>query len=173
MDRDGTLFRDSNYLSNPDGIRIYKGVLPALKALKSRGWKLIVGTNQSGIGRGYFGHDTVQKIHDRFTSICRKNSVKIDKIYYCPHRPDENCECRKPRSKMIRQAEKEFNLDLSKCVVVGDKKCDIDWGRNAGAKTVLVMTGYGRKASPETRKRAHHISKSLTHAAKWIQTHEL
>ncbi len=172
MDRDGTLFRDSDYLSDPDGIHIYKGVLPALKTLKSRGFKLIIGTNQSGIGRGFFPHSTVKKIHDRFLSICRKNSVKIDKIYYCPHHPKENCPCRKPKAFMIKKAERAFNLDLSKSVVVGDKKCDVDWGRGVGAKTVLVMTGHGRKASPATKLRAHHVSKSLAHAAKWILRHD-
>ena len=172
MDRDGTLFRDSHYLNDPDGVEIFKGVIPALKRLRARGWKLIIGSNQSGIGRGYFTKETVHNIHDRFLAVCRKKGFVIDEIYFCPHRPGDHCACRKPKTGMLREAARDFNLDLKACVVVGDKKCDIDWGRRAKAKTILVLTGYGTKASAATRSRAHHIAKSLATAADWILKNE-
>lgn len=168
LDRDGTLFPDSDYLDDPSKIRVYKGVIPALKKLKARGWKIIVGTNQSGIGRGYFTHRTVHKIHARLQAICGNNGAKIDKIYYCPHRPGQNCSCRKPKTGMLKAAARKFRLDLKECVVVGDKKCDVDWGRAVGAKSVLVLTGYGRRASPGTRRRTHYIARSLAQAVEWI-----
>ena len=168
LDRDGTLFPDSDYLSDPSKIHVYKGVIPALKKLRSQGWKIIVGTNQSGIGRGYFSYNTVNKIHAHLQSLFRNEGIKIDKIYTCPHRPDQKCSCRKPRTGMLKAAALDFRLNLEKCIVVGDKKCDVDWGRAVGAKSVLVLTGYGRKASLATRHRAHHVSNSLAHAAKWI-----
>ena len=168
MDRDGTILEESHYLDDPEGIEIYAGVIPALRKLKIRGWKLIVGTNQSGIGRGYFSKDTLHKIHDRFLSICRKRGLEIDEIYYCPHHPKERCACRKPKIGMLRKAERDFDLNLKDCVVVGDKRCDIDWGRRAGARTILVLTGYGKSASRSTRARAHYIAKTLTHAVQWI-----
>jgi len=167
MDRDGTLIRDADYLDNPSKIHIYNGVLPALRRLNTQGWKIIVGTNQSGIGRGYFSHATVRKIHDRLLALCRKGGARIDKIYYCPHRPGQNCACRKPKLGMIRAAKRDFNLDLKRSIVVGDKKCDVDWGRAAGTKSVLVRTGNGRKASPSTVKRADHVALTLAHAVRW------
>jgi D-glycero-D-manno-heptose 1,7-bisphosphate phosphatase len=173
MDRDGTLFRDSHYLSDPSKIEIYQGVMPALRKLKKHGWKLLIGTNQSGIGRGYFPESTVNKIHKKFLSLAAKSSVSIDGIFLCPHRPDEKCRCRKPKPGMLRDAERKFNLDLKRCVVIGDKQCDVDWGRAAGARSILVLTGYGRKASARTRRRASAVSKSLAHAADWIIKHEL
>ena len=168
LDRDGTLFGDYDYLDDPDKIRIYNGTFSALRRIRAKGWKIIVGTNQSGIGRGYFSHGTVRKIHARLIAVCRKNRVKIDKIYYCPHHPKVRCSCRKPKTGMLAAAARRFSLDLKRCVVVGDKKCDVDWGRAVGAKTVLVLTGYGRTASAATRRRAHRIAKSLAHAAPWI-----
>lgn len=168
LDRDGTLMRDLDYLNDPDKMRIYKGGFAALRSLKAGGWKLIVGTNQSGIGRGYFPRATVEAIHKRFLSLCGKNSVKIDAIYYCPHHPAAGCACRKPKPKMLYQARRKFGLDLKHCVVVGDKKCDVDWGRGVGARTVLVLTGKGRDASRGTKKNADHISRSLKDAARWI-----
>ena len=168
MDRDGTVMKDSHYLSDPEGVKIYKGVLGALRQLEKKGWNLIIGTNQSGVGRGYFTMDTVDKIHRKFLSVCRKNGVNIRQIFVCPHRPDEHCRCRKPKTGMLTDAAKKFKLDLKECVVVGDKICDIDWGKNVGAKTVLVLTGKGQKTRAKGKARPHHVSRSLPHAARWI-----
>lgn len=168
LDRDGTVLKDCHYLSDPDQIQLYKGVIPALKKLKKNGWKVIIGTNQSGIGRGYFTLDTLKKIHDRLEGIFEKNGLKIDEIFYCPHRPDENCHCRKPRIGMLETAAKKYNLDLKKSVVVGDKECDILWGQSADSKTILVLTGYGKKTVKKSLVKADHTSRTLTTAVEWI-----
>ena len=168
MDRDGTVIKDSHYLSDPEGVQIYKGVIGALKQLEKKGWNLIIGTNQSGVARGYFTMDAVERIHRKFLSICRKNGVNIRQIFVCPHHPGDLCRCRKPKTGMLTDAAKKFNLDLKECVVVGDKKCDIEWGRKVGARTVLVLTGKGRRTRAKGNAKPHHVSRSLPHAARWI-----
>jgi len=172
MDRDGTLFREANYLQDPEKIEIYKDVFPALKKLSARGWKLIIGTNQSGVGRGYFSLNTMHEIHDRFLRLCKKNRLKIDEIFFCPHHPDDGCLCRKPQIGMLLAAAKKFNLDLKACVVIGDKTSDILWGQKAKAKTILVLTGYGLKHRKKIKK-VDYVAKTLPSAVDWILKNEL
>lgn len=168
LDRDGTVIKDRHYLSHPDQIQIYQGVISALKKLKKKGWKVVIGTNQSGIGRGYFTLETLKKVHDRLENIFKKNGLKIDEIYFCPHRPEENCHCRKPRIGMLKAAKKKYNLDLKKSVVIGDKECDVIWGKKAGSQTILVLTGYGKKTLKKSHFKADVVARSLTTAVKWI-----
>lgn len=172
MDRDGTLLKDCHYLSDPCRIRIYKGVMPALKKLSRRGWKLIIGTNQSGVARGYLDLEKLKSIHDRLLNIFRKNHVKISEIFFCPHHPDGGCNCRKPKIGMLLKAAKKYRLDLRKCVVIGDKASDIEWGKRAGTKTILVLTGYGREAALKLSTRPDQISRSLPHAVEWVLKNE-
>ena len=172
MDRDGTLMRDSHYLRDPGGIRIYPGTLPALKKLQKRGWKLIVGTNQSGVSRGYLTLATLKRIHDRFRDICRRGGLRIDDIFFCPHHPDAGCACRKPATGMLEKAARKYRLDLERSFVVGDKGCDMEWGRRAGVRTILVLTGKGRRTLRSSKSRADHVARSLKHAADWILSHE-
>lgn len=172
MDRDGTVLKERHYLSDPDGIQIYKGVIPSLKKLVRNGWKLIIGTNQSGVARGYLTLKELGNIHDRLTTILQNHKVKIDKIFFCPHHPNENCDCRKPKIGMLLKAAKKYRLDLKKCVVIGDKEIDIVWGKMAGTKTVLVLTGYGKKAVRTLRTKPDHISSSLPYAIQWILKNE-
>lgn len=168
MDRDGTILKDGRYLSDPDAIRIYKGVVPALKKLDGEGWKLIIGTNQSGIGRGYFGLEALEKTHDRLLRMFRKEKVRICDIFFCPHHPDAGCDCRKPAVGMLLEAARRHRLDLSRCVVVGDKPSDIEWGRKGGARTVLVLTGSGRKSRKKLKRPPDHVAPNFSLAADWI-----
>ena len=172
LDRDGTLIKDGHYIRDPKKIFIYKGVIPALKTLKEKGWKIIVGTNQSGIGRGYFTVDTLKKIHEALDKLFYEKALKIDGIFFCPHHPEENCHCRKPNLGMLLEAAKKHHLDLSACVVIGDKECDILWGKNGGAKTILVLTGKGKKTRRHSRVRPDHISPALPQAVQWILKNE-
>ncbi len=167
MDRDGTIFKETNYLRDPDKISIFKGVIPALKMLSKQGWKLVIGTNQSGVGRGYFPIDAMHEVHARFLSICKKNKLKIDEIYFCPHHPDAGCSCRKPETGMLKAAARKFSLDLKQCVVIGDKKSDIDWGQRAGTKTILVLTGYGLSHRKKIKK-VDYVARTLPTAVQWI-----
>lgn len=172
MDRDGTILRDSHYLADSGGIEIFKGVIPSLKKLSRKGWKLIIGTNQSGIGRGYFDLKALKQIHDRLLEIFLRNGVHIHDIFFCPHHPDDGCRCRKPEIGMLLQAAKKYHLNLNDSVVIGDKESDIEWGRRAGAKTILVLTGKGLKTRSKMKSRPDHVAKSFAYAAEWILNHE-
>lgn len=169
LDRDGTILKDQHYLSHPKQIEIYKGVIPTLRKLKSQGWKIIIGTNQSGVGRGYFTVEALHVVHDRLESLFKRGRLHIDEIYFCPHRPEADCHCRKPRPGMLDAARRKFNLDLSRCVVVGDKEGDILWGKRGGTKTILVLTGKGRKTLRTMKTKPDHVARSLVTAAQWIE----
>jgi D,D-heptose 1,7-bisphosphate phosphatase len=118
-----------------------------LKILKKKDFLLIVITNQAGIARGFFTIDTLQAIHKKMTNILKENNVILDDIYYCPHHPDftGSCDCRKPNPGMILKAQSKFNIDLSNSYMVGDTLNDIQTGKDAKCKTVLVLTGYGKE----------------------------
>ncbi len=148
LDRDGTLNEDPGYIGNPNSVKLFPGVPDALKILsKDLNYKLIVVSNQSGIARGILTHRDVKLVNDKINSLLENFGVRIDKFFYCPSHPDfnseEECKCRKPSPKMIFDAEEEFQVDLSKSFLIGDAKTDIECGKNAGVKTILVKTGYG------------------------------
>lgn len=168
LDRDGTIIKDRNYLSDPNKIHIYKGVIPALKKLKKQGWKLIIGTNQAGIARGFLSLETLQEIHRRLFQLFKKQNLIMDDIFFCPHHPDERCQCRKPNVGMLMQAQKKHHLDLKQCIVIGDNESDIQWGINGGMKTILVLTGYGKKTLMKGKIKPDCVVRSLPYAVKWI-----
>lgn len=149
LDRDGTIIVERNYLSNPDRIELLPGALDALKELKKLGLGLVIITNQAGIGRKYFDLDALSKIHQKLTGLLLKSGVVLDDIYFCPHTPEDNCLCRKPKTKLVEKARERHNFDPKLCFVVGDNKGDIELGNNIGATTILVRTGYGRQTEKE------------------------
>jgi histidinol-phosphate phosphatase family protein len=108
--------------------------------LREHGFKVIVITNQSGIGRGYFSEGALAKIHHKMVKELAKERTAVDAIYYCPHHPDDNCDCRKPKPALILQAAQDFAIDLKKSYMVGDMPLDIGLGKAAGCKTILVTT---------------------------------
>ncbi len=135
------------------------------------GFKIIVTTNQSGVARGYFGIETIEKINKEILNRLRKKGAIVDAMFYCPHHPDENCECRKPATGMIEAAKKRFNLDLTKSFCIGDKLTDIEFGKNAGAKSILVMTGYGEKEAKKIKEKnvkPDYLAKNMIDASLWI-----
>ncbi|MBI2915455.1 MAG: HAD family hydrolase [Elusimicrobia bacterium] len=172
LDRDGTVIKDAHYLSHPGKIQIYKGVIPALKKLRGKGWKIIIGTNQSGVARGYLSLETLAEIHENLLSLFRKNDLKIDEIFFCPHHPKDRCHCRKPNLGILLKAAHKYRLDLKKCVVVGDKESDILWGKNGKTKTILVLTGKGKKSRAHLKTQPDHIASTLPHAVQWMLNHE-
>ena len=163
LDRDGTLMRDVDYCGDPKEVKLLPGVPKALRQLKGLGYKLIVITNQSGIGRGLFNEQQYRAVE---AELARQigNEV-IDATYFCPHLPEDGCNCRKPSPEMILQAAREHNVDLAGSFFVGDKASDIECGRNAGVKTILVRTGYGRDTN---ERRADFVAKDLNEAADLI-----
>jgi D-glycero-D-manno-heptose 1,7-bisphosphate phosphatase len=139
IDRDGTIMEDCDYCSDPKDVRIFRGVPETLRRLKARGFKLIVITNQSGIGRGLFTLEDYRAVE---TEVWRQlGPGLIDATYFCPDLPNRNCDCRKPAPGMILQATREHQIDLSRSFFVGDKESDVKCGHNAGVRAIRVKTG--------------------------------
>src|SRR3990172_4315842 len=149
LDRDGTLNEDPGYLGDPDRVQLFPDVGETLFRLKSEfNFLLIVISNQSGVARGLITKEQIELVNERINSLLNKYNVSIDAFYYCPFHPEFNNEeeskCRKPSPEMVLQAASDFNVDLSKSYLIGDAVADIECGINAGLKTILVQTGYGR-----------------------------
>jgi D-glycero-D-manno-heptose 1,7-bisphosphate phosphatase len=151
LDRDGTINEEMGYINHKDRFKVFDFVPEAIRILNERGFKVIVLTNQSGIAKGYFSEELLTEIHEMLQNMLMKNKAKIDKIYYCPHHPTEGkgkyrteCDCRKPKTGMIKMAEKDFRIDKEKSFMVGDRFKDMEFGKKIGLKTIFVLTGYGR-----------------------------
>jgi D-glycero-D-manno-heptose 1,7-bisphosphate phosphatase len=143
IDRDGTIIHDADYCSDPQQVRLLPRIAEALKRLKSQGFKLIIITNQSGIGRGFFSLEQYRAVE---AEILRQlGNDLVDATYFCPHLPDNGCNCRKPASGMILQAAREHRVDLRRSFLIGDKESDAECGRNAGVRTIRVRTGLDRE----------------------------
>ncbi len=135
LDRDGTLNYDSNYVYKVDDLQVLPWVKEWLHLLQSKGYLLIIITNQSWIARWYYSDWEFLA----FTyELGKQIDISFDAIYYCPHRPEENCECRKPKTKHILHAQKEYIIDLKQSYFIGDKESDMQCGRDAGCKTILL-----------------------------------
>ena len=141
LDRDGTLMREVNYCSDPEQVEIFPGVPEALLRLKRAGYKLIVISNQAGIGRGYFTEAQYRVVEAEVARAVLP--ATFDAVYFCPDRPDLATERRKPAPGMVLEAQREHDIDLARSFFIGDKAIDIECGRNAGVRTILVKTGYG------------------------------
>ncbi|MCL0060400.1 HAD family hydrolase [Dehalococcoidia bacterium] len=164
MDRDGTLARDVHYCRRVEDFELLPTVPEAIRLLNTNSLKVVVITNQSGIARGYFTEEILAQIHDKMKQELAKDGAWVDAIYYCPHHPDDGCECRKPKTGLFLRAARELDIDLSRSFVVGDVQMDIDAGRALGSKTVLVTTGpQGGIVDPPD-----YTAGSLLEAVKWI-----
>jgi len=163
VDRDGTIMRDADYCSDPEQVQIFAGVPEALRRLKSKGYKLIIITNQSGIGRGLI---TMEQYHAVETKVLHELGPDlIDATYFCPDVPGQRSNCRKPAPGMILRASREHRIDLSSSFFVGDKEIDAECGRNAGLRTIRVQTGF----QPDTTDTvADWVAPDLVAAAKII-----
>jgi D-glycero-D-manno-heptose 1,7-bisphosphate phosphatase len=179
LDRDGTLNEEDGYITSPERLRLYSFAVEAVRLINQSGWKAIVLTNQSGVARGYFTEATLIEIHERMEESLRLQGARIDAIYYCAHHPDYgsppyrlDCDCRKPRPGLVVKAARDFNLDLSRCYVIGDRYRDIEAGHAAGARGVMVMTGLGREEyetdQPSWPRQPDHVAEDLLEAVKWI-----
>ena len=138
IDRDGTINRDVPYCSCPQDFKLLPKVAEGINLLCRHDYKIVVITNQSGIARGYFSEDTLDKIHQKMKDELAGYGAKIDGIYYCPHHPDDRCACRKPSPELILQAASDLAIDLVQSYVIGDRDIDIDAGKRAGCRTILV-----------------------------------
>jgi D-glycero-D-manno-heptose 1,7-bisphosphate phosphatase len=171
LDRDGVINIDYGYIDKIKDFEFIHNSIKALRLLSCANYKLIIVTNQSGIGRGYYSIEDYNEVTDYMLKKLKENNIKIDRVYFCPHAPKENCKCRKPKIKMLKDAEKDFNLALRKSYIIGDKTADIKAGEKAGCKTVLVRTGKGGRDNSYDVK-PDYIANDLLDAARWIKNNE-
>lgn len=138
FDRDNTLVIDTNYMHKVEDLKFFPDTFSALKKIQDKGYKLFIVTNQSGIGRGYFKVSDMEKFHNALLSELAKNQIKIEDIHYCPHAPEDKCDCRKPHPKMLLELAEKHQIDLSASYMVGDKVIDAECGFNANANGILI-----------------------------------
>jgi histidinol-phosphate phosphatase family protein len=168
LDRDGVIIEDRDYAYKPSDIRLLPRAIEALRAIPGVYLKIII-SNQSGIARGKFTSEQADKFNAALLELLKKNNAIIDKIYYCPHGPDDGCDCRKPKIGLFEQAKKHYNIDYEKSWVIGDKSSDIQAGINIGARTILVRTGYGGREDGEMLARPDYIAADLYEAVEIIK----
>ncbi len=173
LDRDGTIVVERGYLAEVGGLDVLPGAAEGLRQLQAAGWALVVVSNQSGVGRGLFSPARAHELMAGLRVALRARGVELDGVYFCPHRPDEGCGCRKPGTRLLERAAADHGLRLRGSVMVGDKLIDVETGRRAGGRGVLVRTGYGREE--EARLAAmgpasvpDHVCDDLAAAVEWI-----
>ena len=167
LDRDGTLNIDDGYTHKVEDYELHETVIEGLKKLKD--YKLFVISNQSGISRGYFSEKEVNRFNKHMLKDLSNNNIKIEEIYFCPHLPDEGCECRKPNLKFIKNAQKKYHINLEESYVIGDHGSDILLGKNFGGKTIYLLTGHGVKHLKESLlTNPDYIAANFDQAARYI-----
>ena len=151
IDRDGTISEEVGYVNHPSRYRVFPYSGDAIKLLNDNNWLAIVITNQAGVARGYFSEDVITSVHERLNQELGQQEARLDGIYYCAHHPTvgeppyrHDCDCRKPKAGLINQATTDFEVDLSRSWMVGDRYSDIEMARNAGLHSAFVLSGYGR-----------------------------
>ena len=169
LDRDGTLIVEKHYLSDPEQVELIEGAAEGLRRLAARGLGLVVVTNQSGIGRGFFDAARLAEIHARLLRELRAEGVELDGLFVCPHHPDERCACRKPRTGLALRAAAELGFEPAHAFVVGDMASDVALGRALGATTLLVRTGHGAATLAQGVARPDHVVADLREAAQRIE----
>ncbi|WP_341648952.1 D-glycero-beta-D-manno-heptose 1,7-bisphosphate 7-phosphatase [Thauera humireducens] len=146
LDRDGVINADSDqFIKSPDEWKPIPGSLEAIARLNQWGWRVVVASNQSGVGRGLFGMDTLNAINDKMVRSLAQVGGRLDAIFFCPHAADSTCDCRKPKSGLFQQIAERFNVDLTGVPCVGDSLRDLQAGVSMGCEPYLVLTGKGMK----------------------------
>ncbi len=184
LDRDGTINYDAGYINDTDNFVIYPFAAQSIKMLNDSGYLVVVITNQSGLGRGFFNIETMNKIHEKMYAELAKQGAKIDGLYYCPHDVNAkvaefkgDCDCRKPKAGMLEQAFSELPIDKSNTFFVGDKHSDIMAGYTFGSKTIMVETGYGKgdllNKSHKWEVKPDYVAQNLLEATRAILTNKI
>jgi D-glycero-D-manno-heptose 1,7-bisphosphate phosphatase len=177
LDRDGTVIEEVGYLNRLDRVAFFPWSVDAIRVLNEAGLLVVMVTNQAGVARGYFTEELVRETHALMDRRLAAGRARVDAYYYCPHHPDgvagpfrRNCECRKPKPGMILQAARDLDIDIAGSFVIGDRWLDIETGRAAGTRAVLVRTGYGQNEErrPEGAVTADYVADNLMDAASWI-----
>lgn len=167
LDRDGTINVEKSYLHKWEDFEFEKNAIEGLKKLKNLGYEFIVVTNQSGIGRGYYTEEDLVTLNNQMTEKLKEFGIEILECFYCPHHPEKgigkykvDCNCRKPNPGMLLEGIKKYNVDIENSFMIGDKKGDLEAGKKAGLKSILVLTGYGKKIEEEVKEN-YLIAKDL------------
>lgn len=171
-DRDGTICFDRHYLADPAGLELIPTVAEGIKKLNDAGIPVIVITNQSGIGRGYFTEQQLGSIHQKMEDLLAEQGARVNDIFYCPHLPDSGCDCRKPRPGMLLQAQEEYGFDLKRSFVIGDRMLDVEMAHAVGAKAVLVPEPGNQyrveKEIENSLETPDYATDTFTNAVEWI-----
>lgn len=168
LDRDGTIIEEKHYLSDSHQVELLPGALEGLKMLKDAGLTLAVVSNQSGVGRGYFRKRDVDQVNQRIAQLLANHGVSLDGFFYCPHTPQDGCDCRKPKPGLAWQAGRALGHNPSRGFLVGDKQCDIAMGHSVSATTLLVRTGYGAELENQLDPPPSYVADNLQMAARII-----
>jgi D-glycero-D-manno-heptose 1,7-bisphosphate phosphatase len=180
LDRDGTLLEEGGYLDRLERLAFFPFAIDAVRLLNRAGFAVVIVTNQSGVGRGMYDEEFVKQVHDVINQRTSEGGARIDGYYYCPHHPTaeieryrRECDCRKPKAGMLWQAAADLGLDLSRSFTIGDKWTDVQVAQPAGAKGILVRTGYGRSSEMTRRPGIEPaaIADDLIAATAWILRH--
>ncbi len=172
LDRDGTLAEEVGYVNHLSRFRLYPYAAAAIHRLNRADWPVIVLTNQSGVARGYFPEKLVRQVHKRMERELAAAGARIDGIYYCPHGPEDDCGCRKPRPGMLERAAREHSLQLSRSYLISDLYRDLEMAQGEGCRSILVLSGYGRGEYEWNRGRwrraPDHVAEDLGAAVEFI-----
>jgi histidinol-phosphate phosphatase family protein len=163
LDRDGTLVHDEGYMSRPEQLRPIRNAAAGIRRLVALGYVPVVVTNQSGVNRGLIKPREMTAMTKRLRAIFAERGVKFARVYVCPHRPDEGCDCRKPAPGLLRRAARELGIDLAASVMIGDSVRDVGAGKAVGARTIHVVTGAEREAPG-----ADYVARDILDAARWL-----
>ncbi|MDI6778992.1 MAG: D-glycero-beta-D-manno-heptose 1,7-bisphosphate 7-phosphatase [Bacteroidota bacterium] len=179
LDRDGTINEELEFISDPENVVLIPGSVDAIREANRLGLKVFVITNQSGIARGLIKEEDLVRVHNKLVKLLNAENAHLDAIYFCPHHPDYGeppyrtlCDCRKPNTGMLKQAEAEFNIDLKKSYIIGDRIIDIQTAHAAGAKSILVLTGYGKNQIEIVKSQniyVDYIAKNLHDAMQFVK----
>lgn len=179
IDRDGTINEQMGYINHISRFILLPGTVEAIRLLNDHGFMVIIVSNQSGVARGYFPMELVNEVHDHMRTLLEKDKARIDGIFFCPHYSkgkvleySRGCECRKPKTGLIKIACGDFDINMANSYVIGDRCTDIELARNAGLKDILVKTGYGlgdlEYVLPHLPFKPFHVAEDLLEAVRWI-----
>jgi len=180
IDRDGTLNFDSSFINKPEDFDFFPFVYESFKIFKQLGYKIIIISNQSGVGRGYITEKNLEEINKKIKSLLEQNKTIVDDIFYCYYYSESkiekyknNFKCRKPNPGMILEASKKHKIDLKTSFMIGDRESDIGVGKNSGCKTILVKTGDGKKTLKNMKLKPDYIYENLLEFAKKLNENNI
>jgi histidinol-phosphate phosphatase family protein len=168
LDRDGTIIKDMDFISRPEQVELIDGAAEAIARANAALVPVIVATNQSGIGRGYFTVADYERVDARMKELLAERGARIDATYFCPHLPDEGCRCRKPGTLMFEWARDDHGIDLASALFIGDKMRDIEPAFSFGARAVLVPTDTTPREDVVTAEKSARVAPSLGAAIDWF-----